>query len=174
MPRGSRALGASGGSTGSRHPRASVSLVLRNALSVCAAWAWGPGHGLAKCLQGAGGEALGGRAEPYPDSREEPPRGRHQGVRKGGWRRVHMCAHTGMHSGAHVHTLSCQGVHTCMHTTNTSGSGPRGGGGGAEALRARGLSRAQARRQWRRSCPWWARRCRRGSTGPRCPGASWS
>lgn len=87
---------------------------------------------------------------------------------------VCTCAHTRACIRAHTCTLTRQAVrgHTRMHTTNARGRRAVAVMGRAPPGRA--LSRAQARRRWRRSCPWWARRCPPGSTGPRCPGTSWS
>lgn len=105
-----------------------------------------------------------------------------------------MCAHTCMHMGTHAHTLTrastCTpgpmhmpaGALACTQRTWSPRRGSDGEGslaalwgtGGQWPMGPGGLSRARAHHPWRRSCPWWARRCPRGSTGPRCPGTSWS
>lgn len=96
--------------------RASV-WFLGNALSICI----GPGV-LGTAWPGAyrcGRRGPEGRAGPYPDSGEEPPLGRHRGVRKRGLETcAHVCTHVHAYGHTHVHTravstgtLACTPVH---------------------------------------------------------------
>lgn len=90
-----------------------------------------------------------------------------------GWG-VHTCT-PGMHPGTRRATLRPGRRELHAHGPGHGGSDewPRAWGQGSWWVRAR-FSTAQARHRWRRSCPWWAHRCPRGSIGPRCPGVSWS
>lgn len=109
----------------------------------------------------------------------------HRGIWEGGLETcAHVCTHVHAYRHTHVHTHVRQGIHrhTFMHTTNARGPravavmmrGPGSPQGTRQLAGCRALSRAQEHRQWRRSCLWWAHRCPQGSTGPRCPGTSWS
>lgn len=90
-----------------------------------------------------------------------------------GWG-VHTCT-PGMHPGTRRATLRPGRRELHAHGPGCGGSDecPRAWGQGSWWVRAR-FSTARAHHRWRRSCPWWAHRCPRGSIGPRCPGVSWS
>lgn len=126
------------------------------------------------------GGALGGRQSHTLIAERSPCLGAPRGCGRGSGdvcTRAHTRACIRAHTCTHSRARASTGTLACTQPTHVAPSrGSDGGGPAALGRKAAGsaLSRAQARRRWRRSCPWWARRCPRGSTGPRCPGTSWS